>query len=558
MELVHAGFLTHRPVSIFTSFPPPCRSMKPPVTPTKEPANDKLIKTIDQLSARWGLPLPRRDAQWSPSKSALEQSVEEKVVGRIKFLSFKGPTALDKALEAFERKAVLISQGWIFKPHADHDLLPRRSSTAAGSLPGSTFLRRSNADPRIVNELMKTLFEYVDQAADQVKRTQEQVANHDGSALGRFCFSFSANSQISNLVVAVPPGICPVPALKTTFALPHFSTDAKSQSFSGAFPAQLVEPQKKKRSLPYRHTKEEDGAPYTTLDDTPVSSSEDFNPDQDTLSILEDINMSDSPPLLPAIIPPLAANKFKSSDDEDFMTPLSSPTIADNLIDPLLRAKTGSDLSRLNFPQSDFTPLTLFSQSRKRSFPETVKPSLPRKASRGDTKTQPFTANKCLMDVASPRHPSTSFDSVGAATTTTTASSIAWSAPRSYASAFTTPNTSFRTDPLMTSFGSNQGSLFYPEILSEIPESKSTIRSAPNTPRAKRTSATLQRAATTSNAESQVGNAEPMDIDRSEHGRGQTVFSHLHENPNINQELPVDNLDFDLPQRIRSLPLLRT
>lgn len=161
--------------------------MQQPTTPTKGPAADKLIKTIDHLSARWGLPLPRRDALWSPSKVPHDQCVEEKVVARIKFLSFKNQNALDNALDAFERYAMNISQGWRFKPNADHDVLPRRDSVTSGSLAGGNFLRRSNVDPLIVTELMEILLELVDQAVERVKRDQDNVANHGGYLRGRFC-----------------------------------------------------------------------------------------------------------------------------------------------------------------------------------------------------------------------------------------------------------------------------------------------------------------------------------------------------------------------------------
>jgi hypothetical protein len=161
--------------------------MQQPITPTKEPAAaHKLIRTIDHLSARWGLSLPTRDAQWTPSKSLHEQSVEEKIVARIKFLIFKNQHALDHALEEFERNAVLISQGWKFKPKADQDVLPRRNSTASW-LVGGHFLRRSAVDPGMLDELMKALLHLVDDAAKQVKRNLDQVTNNEGPIQGQFC-----------------------------------------------------------------------------------------------------------------------------------------------------------------------------------------------------------------------------------------------------------------------------------------------------------------------------------------------------------------------------------
>lgn len=152
--------------------------MQPPTTPTKGPAADKLIRTIDHLSARWGLPLP--------SKVPHDQCVEEKVVACIKFLSFKNQDALDYALDAFERHAMPLCQGWKFKPNAEQDVLPRRGSIASGSLADGDFMRRSTLDPLIVTELMESLLVLVDQAVERVKRDQDHVANHGGYLRCRF------------------------------------------------------------------------------------------------------------------------------------------------------------------------------------------------------------------------------------------------------------------------------------------------------------------------------------------------------------------------------------
>lgn len=155
--------------------------MQQPETPTKGRAVEKFIRTIDSLSARWSLPLPRRDALSSPSKVLREDSAEEQVIARIKFLSFKNEAALDYALHEFEKNAVLICQGWTFKPNADQDVLPRRASTTSASLASGSFLRRSTLDPAIVTELLGNLLEVVKQAAERVKRDLEHVTNADGS-----------------------------------------------------------------------------------------------------------------------------------------------------------------------------------------------------------------------------------------------------------------------------------------------------------------------------------------------------------------------------------------
>lgn len=162
--------------------------MHQPATPTKGAAAEKLTKTIDHFSARWGLLLPRQDAQWSPSKNPHEQCIEEKIVARIKFLIFKNQNALENALEGFEQSAMLISKGWKFKPKADDGVLPLRESATGSSLAGGGgFLRRTAVDPHIINELMESLFSFVDQAAERVKKNLDQGTSNDGAAKGWFC-----------------------------------------------------------------------------------------------------------------------------------------------------------------------------------------------------------------------------------------------------------------------------------------------------------------------------------------------------------------------------------
>ena len=162
--------------------------MQQPETPTKRLAADKLLRTIDHLSAQWGLPLPRRNALSSPSKNQREGSVEEQIIARIKFLSFKNEAALDSALEAFEQNAALICLGWKFKPNADHDVLPRRDSAFSASLASGSFIRRSVTDPLIVTELLESLLDLVKQAAEQVKRDLEHITNTDGTFKRWCCF----------------------------------------------------------------------------------------------------------------------------------------------------------------------------------------------------------------------------------------------------------------------------------------------------------------------------------------------------------------------------------
>lgn len=331
-----------------------------------------------------------------------------------------------------------------------------------------------------------------------------------------------------------------------------------------------------------------------------VSSSNEFDPDHDTSSIMEDITMIGTPDLL---YPKLAAgpgpiqDKTASPDDEVFITPPTSPCITDpsdgSLIDPQLQHESELDEPRLFLQQTDLIQLPKFTQSKKRPFPEPIKPSLPRKASRGDTKLNssnlynvnslrptipsfrlddPFrnyhdtVSASGLVTVPDLRRSSTSFDSVSTAATTLTASSAAWSATRSLASisGSTTPNTSFRSDSLATSFNSNQASFYKTEVPHQVaipydlPESKPTVRSAPNTPRAKRSNATFQRSATTSDVDAQADNTDPMEIDQSRLNVKLESFSEYLGDTFSAKGIFSTNIGVGgLSDRLRSLSLLR-
>ena len=383
----------------------------------------------------------------------------------------------------------------------------------------------------------------------------------------------------------------PAPTSRAIFPLPPLPTGSNSRSFCDAGPAEPEICQPKKRRLPYRHSKEDVGTDDDAISNMHFSSSDGFNPDHDTLSIMEYITMADSSSRLSAQLPP-THEKLRSSDDEDFITPPTSPRLIETktecLIDPQLKSESENDRARVCIQQADRIQLPQFS-SRKRPFPEAPKPPFPRKASRGETTTQPpkaynvnslkpapsYNVEDPFDDITVPSRlminpglsrSSTSFDSVGTAATTTTASSIAWSASRSYASgsSLTTPSTSFLSDSMIASFTSNNDSFYNSEVTrsvtvpSAIPESNPTVRSAPNTPRAKRRNGPLQRAATTSNAEAQADDADPMDIDMRGFDRRQEVFSELLGTPNVGKKASATNSDVDcLPNSLRFLPLLR-
>lgn len=140
-----------------------------PRTPTK--ANDEIHKIVTSLAARWGLRFPTRDATYSPSKVKDPDRPEERVMNYLKFLVFKDPKGLAKAIEGFENHAETIFSQWPYKPRADQDVLPRRLP-AESPLQRDSFLRRSEISETTAGELMKSLLHYLTLAAEQVMQTQ--------------------------------------------------------------------------------------------------------------------------------------------------------------------------------------------------------------------------------------------------------------------------------------------------------------------------------------------------------------------------------------------------
>lgn len=380
----------------------------------------------------------------------------------------------------------------------------------------------------------------------------------------------------------------PGPTPSAIFALPRPPTDPASRLFSENGFVEAEKHRRIRESLPYRHSKDGMRIHDDTIGDMSISSSDGFNPDNDTLSIMENITTADSSDQLSAQLYPTLAQNPRLSDDEDFLTPPQSPSIVEtsteSLIDPQLKDENEKDRCMPYAQQADWMQLPGFT-SRKRPFPEAIKPAFPRKASRGETRAQgsiyyvnPLKPTDSLYQVDDPFYnknytastsrlitspglsrSSTSFDSVSTATNTiNTTSSIAWSGARSF-----TSDTSFRSDSLAGSFNSKNGSFYNSEITRPIgvppavPDSKTTVRSVPNTPRAKKRSGPLQRAATTSNAEAQADDADPMDIDKGGFRRRQDFISELLETPRVGKRR-ADNSDVEfLSNHPCSLPLLR-
>lgn len=98
--------------------------MSVPSTPRKK--GEEINRIAYELNARWGISLPIKRMEESPSKG--QDRMEEQIYQRIRYLYFRNEAALVKALSRFESLAGSVASGWKFKPGADLDTLPSGSN----------------------------------------------------------------------------------------------------------------------------------------------------------------------------------------------------------------------------------------------------------------------------------------------------------------------------------------------------------------------------------------------------------------------------------------------
>ena len=137
-------------------------------TPSKGHAAIEGIKR--SLSAKWGIQFPARDSTWSPSKRNPNR-VEENVLKWIQFLYFrKEPQegALDYALNQFEENAVQIISKWRFKPHGEAEVLPTLEEPRS-ALKQDFLKKRPALSEREVTELTENLNHFLESIVDRVK-----------------------------------------------------------------------------------------------------------------------------------------------------------------------------------------------------------------------------------------------------------------------------------------------------------------------------------------------------------------------------------------------------
>jgi hypothetical protein len=165
-----------------------------PGTPTrKSQASIERDKILSNISSQWDLRLEPPKEGESPSERQEKlpvrgASVEDqckiyanKCSFEIFYLCLKDKDALQKALESFEYSASVLQSGWVHKPGADADLLPRSISSC-----------RISATPGQRQLLLECLLRFLEPAFEKAKKQnrtgQSRPSNRisflgDGSAL---------------------------------------------------------------------------------------------------------------------------------------------------------------------------------------------------------------------------------------------------------------------------------------------------------------------------------------------------------------------------------------
>lgn len=140
----------------------------PPSRRTPGKATAQRDRILSDLSHRWGLKIHPPDDGESPSKRREKLAVANKADAyadeaffKINFLCLKDETALTTALNSFQYAAGALHSGWVYKPNADEDLLPRSIGLSNSAVTG---LQQE--------QLLECLLHFLNPAYEQVKKCQ--------------------------------------------------------------------------------------------------------------------------------------------------------------------------------------------------------------------------------------------------------------------------------------------------------------------------------------------------------------------------------------------------
>jgi hypothetical protein len=188
--------------------------MSTPGTPSRRNnAYQYRDQLVQALSLQWDLRLTVPKNGESPSKrqeklavasNALIEKRADQCVFKVTFLCLKNKAVLKEAVNAFERNAAILHQGWVNKPRSDPDTFPR-----TGRKPPPISV---NTAQRL--ELLECLHRHVEPAYEREKKSQSSLGRTRsvGDVSPAVSGAVSASSLLTAQVTTQDSEPLPIPA----------------------------------------------------------------------------------------------------------------------------------------------------------------------------------------------------------------------------------------------------------------------------------------------------------------------------------------------------------
>ena len=151
-------------------------------SPTKK-SGEPLDRMVELLNAEFGFGLPSGKGPHSPSKRQRGDKRAE-AFSWMRVLFWCKQTALQDVLKEFRIHAKFALSGWVSKPSAETDVLPRRDSNA-------TAMRELNVPFHKQDELLDTLIWTLKERVELEKRTESATPESPTRMSSRLLSSFN-------------------------------------------------------------------------------------------------------------------------------------------------------------------------------------------------------------------------------------------------------------------------------------------------------------------------------------------------------------------------------
>ncbi|KAL8655036.1 MAG: hypothetical protein Q9226_003197 [Calogaya cf. arnoldii] len=381
-------------------------------TPTSP--DDEIRRIQLDLSAKWGLRFPQPGLR-SPAKRRLDQP-EEKALERLKYLYFHdlkcNQAARGEAIRRFEELAPKLLTEWLYKPHADPDVLPSRTRSGVGR---SFLAKKGELNDEQASDLMQALLRSLTDVMESVRKGVTFPVD-PGLQKGMIDASDMLNT----------------PQVKESKSVRRSSRTSSEKQRNGNIRDYMKQTITEEKPLDLHISKvPQPSSDHYLVDDGLFNDVEMQNTRSNLASSVLNATSKVSDIMM-------ASSESNESMEDVYQTPPDSPS----------KVKT---MSR--------TVSSALGQGRKRTYPGPAKPDLPRKVSRDSSSnrsfgtdsnqplepTAPYPQNLRVNDKSfeAQIYRSFSFDSF----TSTSGATLA-------SSAWTTPSTSFRIETPGTSFDS--------------------------------------------------------------------------------------------------------